>query len=57
MDPTLRHKKMGLLFNRAGNVCVEQKTETYNCRNWFVNIETGAKLRETLGTVSTWHDE
>ena len=32
---TPTQEDVGHLFNRAGAVCVEQKTETDICRNWL----------------------
>ena len=46
MDPTLHCKMMGHLFNRAGAGCASQKNR--QLLEIAVNIETGAKLSETI---------
>ena len=51
---------MGHLLHRADVRGAEQKTETKKLSESVVNIETGAKLSETMGTVeelNTSHDE
>ena len=58
VDPTLHCKMVGHLLNRAGAECTENRNRQLS--DLVVNIETGAKLTETIGTVeelSTWYDE
>ena len=62
MDPTLHYKTMADMLNQADVGGAEQKTETDKCQNSVANIETGAKLSETIGMVeeeemSISHDE
>ena len=58
-DPTLHHKMMGHLLNsNRRQMCKTERNR--HLSELVVNIETGAKLNETIGTVEElgiWHDE